>query len=141
MPTAVYCHGFLTVDRQKMSKSRGTFIMARTFAEHVEPEYLRYYYACKLSNGIDDIDLNLEDFVARINSDLIGKLVNIASRCAGFIGKNFDGELARDMTEASLYAPFVEAGESIATIASVDRLDAAGRCPGGRNGPSDGTAR
>ena len=113
-PTKVFCHGFVTVDHQKMSKSRGTFIMARTFAEHVEPEFLRYYYACKLSNGIDDIDLNLEDFVARVNSDLIGKLVNIASRCAGFISKRFDGELAPVMAEPELYAEFTAAADEIA---------------------------
>ena len=113
-PTKVFCHGFVTVDHQKMSKSRGTFIMARTFAEHVEPEFLRYYYACKLSNGIDDIDLNLEDFVARVNADLIGKLVNIASRCAGFISKRFDGELAPVMAEPDLYAEFTAAADEIA---------------------------
>ena len=113
-PSKVFCHGFVTVDHQKMSKSRGTFIMARTFAEHVDPEFLRYYYACKLSNGIDDIDLNLEDFVARVNSDLIGKLVNIASRCAGFISKRFDGELAPVMAEPQLYAEFTAAADEIA---------------------------
>ena len=80
----------------------------------MEPEFLRYYYACKLSNGIDDIDLNLEDFVARVNSDLIGKLVNIASRCAGFISKRFDGELAPVMAEPELYAEFTAAADEIA---------------------------
>lgn len=84
-PNGVYCHGFLTVNGQKMSKSRGTFIMASTYLKHLNPEYLRYYFAAKLGNGIDDLDLNLEDFMQRVNSDLVGKVVNIASRCAGFI--------------------------------------------------------
>ncbi len=92
-PTRVFAHGFLTVNGQKMSKSRGTFINARTWLDHLDPEYLRYYYAAKLSGGIDDIDLNLDDFVARINSDLVGKYVNIASRTANFIVKHFNGEL------------------------------------------------
>ena len=92
-PTRVFAHGFLTVNGQKMSKSRGTFINARTYLDHLDPEYLRYYYAAKLSSGVDDIDLNLDDFVARINSDLVGKYVNIASRTANFIIKYFDGEL------------------------------------------------
>ncbi len=94
-PTRVFAHGFLTVNGQKMSKSRGTFINARTWLAHIDPEYLRYYYAAKLSGGIDDIDLNLEDFIARINSDLVGKYVNIASRTANFIVKQFNGELLR----------------------------------------------
>lgn len=93
-PSAVYVHGFLTVDGTKMSKSRGTFINARTYLDHLNPEYLRYFLAAKLSDGIDDLDLNLEDFAQRVNSDLVGKVVNIASRCAGFIGKGFDGYLA-----------------------------------------------
>jgi len=93
-PDHVWVHGFLTVDGQKMSKSRGTFVMARTWLNHLEPEYLRYYYAAKLNDRIEDIDLNLDDFVARINSNLVGKYVNIASRCAGFITRTFDGRLA-----------------------------------------------
>jgi len=93
-PNAVFIHGFLTVDGQKMSKSRGTFITARSYLDHLNPEYLRYYYAAKLGSGVDDIDLNLEDFSARVNSDLIGKYINIASRCAGFINKRFDGKLS-----------------------------------------------
>ncbi len=93
IPTAVYCHGFLTVDGQKMSKSRGTFIKARTYLDHLNPEYLRYYFAAKLGAGVNDIDLNLEDFQQRVNSDVVGKLVNIASRCAGFIYKKYDGRL------------------------------------------------
>ncbi|MEM8844126.1 MAG: methionine--tRNA ligase, partial [Pseudomonadota bacterium] len=92
-PDNVFCHGFLTVNGQKMSKSRGTFIKARTYLNHLHPEYLRYYFAAKLNAGVTDIDLNLEDFQQRVNSDVVGKLVNIASRCAGFIYKKFDAEL------------------------------------------------
>ncbi|MBU3736795.1 MAG: methionine--tRNA ligase subunit beta, partial [Methylobacterium sp.] len=93
-PTKVFAHGFLTVNGEKMSKSRGTFITARSYLDHVgNPEYLRYYYAAKLNSTMEDIDLNLEDFVARVNSDLVGKYVNIASRCAGFISKRFDGRI------------------------------------------------
>jgi methionyl-tRNA synthetase len=113
-PTAVYCHGFLTVDGQKMSKSRGTFIKARTYLEHLNPEYLRYYFAAKLSSGVDDIDLNLEDFSARVNSDLVGKVVNIASRCAGFVNKSFDARLAANISDNSLSEQAVAASESIA---------------------------
>ncbi len=91
-PTAVYCHGFLTVDGQKMSKSRGTFITAESYLQlGLNPEWLRYYYAAKLGPGVDDIDLSFDDFTARVNSDLVGKYINIASRCAGFISKHFDG--------------------------------------------------
>jgi methionyl-tRNA synthetase len=93
-PTKICVHGFLTVDGQKMSKSRGTFIMARTYLDHLNPEYLRYYFAAKLSDRVEDIDLNLEDFTARVNSNLVGKYINIASRSAGFISKRFDGQLA-----------------------------------------------
>ena len=92
-PTSVFCHGFLTVNGQKMSKSRGTFIKARTYLNHLQPEYLRYYFAAKLNDGVSDIDLNLDDFQQRVNSDVVGKLVNIASRCAGFIYKKFDAQL------------------------------------------------
>jgi methionyl-tRNA synthetase len=113
-PTAVYCHGFLTVDGQKMSKSRGTFIKARTYLEHLNPEYLRYYFAAKLGPGIDDIDLNFEDFTTRVNSDLVGKVVNIASRCAGFINKTFEGQLAASMSDNSLSQKNVNAAQSIA---------------------------
>jgi methionyl-tRNA synthetase len=113
-PTAVYCHGFLTVNGQKMSKSRGTFIKARTYLDNLKPEYLRYYYAAKLSSGVDDIDLNLEDFMQRVNSDLVGKVVNIASRCAGFINKRFDNRLSAELPDAALYNELVNAGESIA---------------------------
>jgi methionyl-tRNA synthetase len=89
----VNVHGYLTVNGQKMSKSRGTFIKARTYLDHLSPEYLRYYYAAKLGRGVDDLDLNLEDFVQKVNSDLVGKVVNIASRCAGFIHKGNAGVL------------------------------------------------
>ena len=113
-PTAVFCHGFLTVNGQKMSKSRGTFIRARTYLDNLNPEYLRYYYTAKLSSGVDDIDLNLEDFMQRVNSDLVGKVVNIASRCAGFISKKFDGQLSAELPQGGLYDDIVAAGEQIA---------------------------
>jgi len=114
VPSAIFAHGFLTVDGQKMSKSRGTFIKARTYLDHLNPEYLRYYFAAKLGSGVDDIDLNLEDFTARVNADLVGKVVNIASRCAGFIGKRFDGRLSATLAEPQLFADVVAAGDSIA---------------------------
>ena len=113
-PTKVFCHGFLTVDGAKMSKSRGTFIKARTYLDNLKPEYLRYYYAAKLSSGVDDIDLNLEDFQQRVNTDLVGKFVNIASRVAGFIKKNYDGQLSSALPKPELYNDMVKAGESIA---------------------------
>ena len=113
-PNKVFCHGFLTVDGQKMSKSRGTFIMAETYLNHLRPEYLRYYFAAKLGSGIDDIDLNLEDFRMRVNADLVNKVVNIASRCAGFIKKKFDGELGAELAVPALYEEAVAAGDSIA---------------------------
>ncbi|MDJ0891546.1 MAG: methionine--tRNA ligase [Gammaproteobacteria bacterium] len=112
-PTAVFCHGFLTVNGQKMSKSRGTFISASTYLQHLNPEYLRYYFAGKLGNGIEDLDLNLEDFVQRVNSDLVGKVVNIASRCAGFINKRFDGRLSAQLSEPALYESFIDRGEQV----------------------------
>ena len=113
-PTAIFAHGFLTVDGQKMSKSRGTFITARTYLDHLNPEYLRYYFAAKLGSGVDDIDLNLEDFSARVNSDLVGKVVNIASRCSGFIKKRFAGKLAASIHDQALFESMVAASESIA---------------------------
>jgi len=113
-PTSVFAHGFLTVDGQKMSKSRGTFIKARTYLDNLDPNFLRYYYAAKLGPTIEDIDLNLEDFVARVNSDLIGKLINIASRCAGFVSKRFDGKLSASLPDASLFADFADASDAIA---------------------------
>ncbi len=112
-PSAVFCHGFLTVNGQKMSKSRGTFVSARTYLDHLNPEYLRYYFAGKLSNGIEDLDLNLDDFVQRVNSDLVGKVVNIASRCAGFINKRFAGSLSEQLAEPELYRHFVDKGERV----------------------------
>ncbi|MEM7017739.1 MAG: methionine--tRNA ligase [Pseudomonadota bacterium] len=113
-PTSVFAHGFLTVDGQKMSKSKGTFVNASSYLKFLNPEYLRYYYAAKLGSGVNDIDLNLEDFVQRVNSDLVGKVVNIASRCAGFISKRFDGQLAATIPEQALYDEFVAQGEAIA---------------------------
>jgi methionyl-tRNA synthetase len=115
-PTAVNAHGFVTVNGQKMSKSRGTFIKARTYLNHLHPEYLRYYFAAKLTNRVDDLDLNLEDFMNRVNADLVGKVVNIASRCAGFITKKFDGELVADLGEPDLLATFQNAGDKIAAL-------------------------
>ena len=113
-PTSVYAHGFLTVNGLKMSKSRGTFIKARTYLDNLDPSYLRYYYAAKLRTTIEDIDLNLDDFVARVNSDLVGKLVNIASRCAGFVNKRFDGKLAASLADESLFGEVADAAETIA---------------------------
>ena len=115
-PTAVYAHGFLTVNGVKMSKSRGTFILAETYLEHLDPEYLRYYFAAKLSGGVDDIDLNLDDFVQRVNSDLIGKVVNIASRCAGFLRKKFDNQMSDTCAEPELVQSFIDAGDEIAAL-------------------------
>ena len=113
-PTSVYAHGFLTVNGLKMSKSRGTFIKARTYLDNLDPSYLRYYYAAKLGPTIEDIDLNLDDFVARVNADLVGKLVNIASRCAGFISKRFDGRLSGELADEALFAEFATAAETLA---------------------------
>ncbi len=113
-PTTIHAHGFLTVNGQKMSKSRGSFIKARTYLDHLNPEYLRYYFAAKLGAGVDDIDLNLEDFVQRVNADLVGKVVNIASRCAGFISKRFGGKLSAELSEPELFQQFTDASESIA---------------------------
>ena len=113
-PTAVFVHGFLQVDGAKMSKSRGTFIKAETYLKHLDPEYLRYYFAAKLGNNVVDMDLNLDDFSARVNSDLVGKMVNIASRCAGFIGKRFDGMLAPESAAPELHTEFANAAKGIA---------------------------
>ncbi|PHS31205.1 MAG: methionine--tRNA ligase [Methylophaga sp.] len=114
LPNSIFAHGFLTVDGKKMSKSRGTFIKARTYLDHLNPEYLRYYYAAKLGSGIDDIDLNLEDFQSRINSDLVGKVVNIASRCAGYINKKFEGQLSASLADAELFNEFTAQADTIA---------------------------
>ncbi len=113
-PTSVHAHGFLTINGQKMSKSRGTFITARRYLDHFKPEYLRYYFAAKLGPGIDDIDMNLEEFAARLNSDIVGKLVNIASRCSGFVTKGAGGRLGDSLPNPDLYAAFADAGKSIA---------------------------
>ncbi len=115
-PTKVHTHGFLTVDGTKMSKSRGTFILAKTYLDHLSPEYLRYYYAAKLNGSADDLDLNLEDFVARVNSDLVGKVINIASRTAGFLVKQFDGVLADTVHDEALMAQFHAQVEPIAAL-------------------------
>ncbi|MDE3737949.1 methionine--tRNA ligase [Pseudomonas resinovorans] len=112
-PTALNVHGYLTVNGQKMSKSRGTFIKARTYLDHLQPEYLRYYYASKLSRSVDDLDLNLDDFVQKVNSDLVGKVVNIASRCAGFIHKGNAGKLVAENAAPELFADFKAAVPSI----------------------------
>ncbi|VVN99266.1 methionine--tRNA ligase [Pseudomonas fluorescens] len=113
-PTGINVHGYLTVNGQKMSKSRGTFIKARTYLDHLSPEYLRYYYAAKLGRGVDDLDLNLEDFVQKVNSDLVGKVVNIASRCAGFIHKGNTGVLVAGNAAPELTEAFLAAAPSIA---------------------------
>ncbi|MGB1446639.1 MAG: methionine--tRNA ligase [Arenicellales bacterium] len=107
-PTAVFTHGFLTINGQKMSKSRGTFITARTYLDHLDPDYLRYYFSAKLNNRVEDLDFNVEDFVTRVNADLVGKVVNIASRCSGFIEKHFSGQLSDAEPEASLNEQFRE---------------------------------
>ena len=113
-PTKVNAHGYVTVDGKKMSKSRGTFIKARTYLNHLDPQYLRYYFAAKLNASVDDIDLNLQDFQQRVNSDVVGKVVNIASRTASFIGKKFDGQLATKVSQEAMIQSFIDAGEMIA---------------------------
>ena len=115
-PTGIFCHGFLQVNGAKMSKSRGTFIQARTYLNHLNPEWLRYYYAAKLSNTVEDIDLNFADFTQRVNSDLVGKVVNIASRCAGFINKKFAKTLSSELADSDLYQKFIDAAEPIAEL-------------------------
>lgn len=113
-PTKVNVHGYVTVNGAKMSKSKGTFIKASTYLKHLDPECLRYYYAAKLNSRIDDLDLNLDDFVQRVNADVVNKLVNLASRNAGFIAKRFDGKLADSCSESALYSEFASASASIA---------------------------
>ncbi|MDO6497265.1 methionine--tRNA ligase [Photobacterium sanguinicancri] len=115
-PNNVYVHGYVTVNGAKMSKSKGTFIKAGTYLEHLDPECLRYYYAAKLNNRIDDLDLNLEDFTQRVNSDVVNKIVNLASRNAGFIAKRFEGKLSADFVEPELYAEFAGAADRIAEL-------------------------
>ncbi len=113
-PTAIFAHGFLTIDGQKMSKSRGTLIKARTYLNHLPAEYLRYYFAAKLNDRIEDLDIQFDDFVKRINADLVGKFINIASRAAPFITKLFAGKLSSQLAEPALYAIFEAAGDDIA---------------------------
>lgn len=112
-PTNLFVHGYVTVNGAKMSKSRGTFIKASTWLQHLDADSLRYYYAAKLSSRIDDIDLNLEDFVQRVNADIVNKVVNLASRNAGFINKRFDGKLSAELADPALYKTFTDAAESI----------------------------
>lgn len=113
-PTGVFAHGFLMVNGEKMSKSRGTFIKAETYAEHLHPEYLRYYFASKLSDKVEDINLDLEDFMQKVNSDLVGKVVNIASRSAGFLVKKYDGMLSDVCVESELLEDITKTGDEIA---------------------------
>ncbi|MEZ5530185.1 MAG: methionine--tRNA ligase [Porticoccaceae bacterium] len=113
-PSEVCVHGFLTVNGKKMSKSRGTFINARSYLDHLNPEYLRYYFAAKLSAGVDDLDLNLDDFIQRVNSDLVGKVVNIASRCAKFVSKGNDGVLSGTIADQALWQRVAGAAGGIA---------------------------
>ena len=113
-PTRIHTHGFITVNGVKMSKSRGTFILASNYLAHLNPECLRYYYATKLNGTVDDHDINLDDFVQRVNSDLVGKVVNIASRCAGFITRHCDGQLAASLHDEALWRRFVAAQDGIA---------------------------
>jgi methionyl-tRNA synthetase len=115
-PTSVFAHGFLTVNGLKMSKSRGTLISARTWLDHLPAEYLRYYFASRLGDGVEDLDLNLDDFVAKVNSDIVGKLVNIASRCAGFIARGSAGRLAPSLAGTALQDEFAAAGERVAAL-------------------------
>ncbi|VEJ10173.1 methionine--tRNA ligase [Actinobacillus delphinicola] len=115
-PNNVFVHGYVTVDGEKMSKSRGTFIQAKTYLDHLDPEYLRYYYAAKSSPSIDDIDLNLEDFAQRVNTDVVNKLVNLASRNASFIQKRFDGMLADTLEDPELFAEFTAKAPIIAEL-------------------------
>lgn len=114
MPTGIFVHGFLTINGQKMSKSRGTFITAKKYLQHLDPEYLRYYLAAKLSAQVEDIDLSAQDFAARVNADLVGKYVNLASRCVSFITKNFSGKLASQLHDIKLFKNFVFEGNKIA---------------------------
>jgi methionyl-tRNA synthetase len=115
-PTAVFAHGFLTINGQKMSKSRGTFITGRRYLDHLPPEYLRYFFAAKLGPGLEDLDLNLEEFTLRVNSEIVGKLVNIASRCAGFITRGHAGRLSPGLPDHALYDEFVATGRLIGAL-------------------------
>ena len=115
-PNNVFVHGYVTVNGAKMSKSKGTFIKASTYLNHLDPECLRYYYAAKLNSRIDDLDLNLEDFTQRVNADVVNKIVNLASRNAGFIAKRFEGKLSAEFAEPELYNEFVAAAERIGEL-------------------------
>jgi len=115
-PSAIHVHGFLTVNGEKMSKSRGTFITAKVWREHLPTEPLRYFYASRLGSGLDDLDLNLDEFVAKINSDIVGKLVNIASRCAGFLARGFENRLAIKLADAALYEEFTDKAQLIGEL-------------------------
>ncbi|MDW1121863.1 methionine--tRNA ligase [Mannheimia haemolytica] len=115
-PTNVFAHGYVTVDGAKMSKSRGTFIQANTYLKHLDPECLRYYYAAKLNDRIEDLDFNLDDFVQRVNSDIVNKLVNLASRNASFIAKRFEGKLAEKLDDEALFNEFTAQAETIANF-------------------------
>ncbi|MEM7084437.1 MAG: methionine--tRNA ligase [Pseudomonadota bacterium] len=126
-PTSVFAHGHLTLNKAKMSKSKGELIGARTYLNHLDPEALRYYFFAKLGPGIDDLDFNGEDFVARVNADLVNKFVNIASRCAGFISKNFDGTLSASLDDADLYQTFIDAKPSISSDYAARRYSSAAR--------------
>ncbi len=126
-PTRIHTHGFITVEGTRMSKSRGTFINAATYLAHLNPEYLRYYYATKLTGTVDDMDINLEDFVQRVNSDLVGKVVNIASRCAGFINKQFNGTLSAQLDDDALWQEFTGSAERIAQWYEADEVSRAVR--------------
>ena len=125
-PTRLHVHGFSTVNGQKMSKSRGTFINAATYAKHFDPAYIRYYFATKLGSGIDDLDINFEDFVQKVNSDLVGKVVNIASRCAGFIYKQYDATLA-SVPGTPLVQELIDAKQDIAAFYEQDEFGKAMR--------------
>lgn len=126
-PTRIHTHGFVTVDGTKMSKSRGTFINAATYLEHLDPDYLRYYFATKLAPTTDDVDVNLDDFVARVNSDLVGKIVNIGSRCAGFINKQFDNQLADTVYDEELWNDVAGSREAIAGLFEAGEVGRAAR--------------
>lgn len=115
-PTNVFAHGYVTVDGAKMSKSRGTFIQANTYLKHLDPECLRYYYAAKLNDRIEDLDFNLDDFVQRVNSDIVNKLVNLASRNASFVAKRFEGKLAEKLDDEALFNEFTAQAETIANF-------------------------
>ena len=114
LPSKIFVHGYLTINSEKMSKSRGTFITAKKYLEHLNPECLRYYFAAKLNNKVEDIDLNLTDFMQRVNADLVGKYINLASRTAGFITKKFNGQLANALPDTELFNEFAHEGDIIA---------------------------